>query len=446
MGWLRGWIGFVPMDLLVELVEEGWNLIARIEHEYDETSDAKAPCYPEQTNSPEENVELCVELWGPDGTTDPPKARHEIVTMRSVSSEFLPSDSVDKSEEKRTDGYQRIDPTAHYKLHFSHFADLKKHDDTEWEITTSGFGSTYFDEDIVASIPEVSECENKRLYYFYTNMGVTEEGAYTKSLSYAVIMSAFYFMPIGELAMHEFGHAFAGLNDIDNRPQMPEERNRWEVRSKPLPFLPFYGYAANIYYIAIEAMGVSPEHNTIMNSPGDGFLSSRFGLWEAAHIMSRILYDIPLDDNPSNETLGKLANKAFFKGLDVEHNIATYGDDDVECISNEECEIIAKKKSKEKGGSCITRGRDAVNNRCTFDYCVFDHDCPHDIDNPGRRCKWGDPDDRLEDIENNICEYTICTEDDHCKRNFLSRRCKWGDSDDPWGDAENNRCVPRWYP
>ncbi len=166
-----------------------------------------------QTSSVAFNI--CVPIWG--------NGEHNFATMRGKASQLQVDKFVDKAEKSRIE-FGSLDPFKQNQSHFSYSNDLTLHDDSTWlKITKSGKNLR----DLFNNkIPQASSCKGSKLYILYTNeikMGgggtvmkdKTIEGL--TELNVGSVMITSHNLAPSWIAVHEAGHAFAGLVDEDSR-------------------------------------------------------------------------------------------------------------------------------------------------------------------------------------------------------------------------------------
>ncbi|MBI1975112.1 MAG: hypothetical protein HYS57_01980, partial [Parcubacteria group bacterium] len=165
----------------------------------------------ERPGKPVEKVEkpisfdLCVPLAG--------GSPHSIVHMRGKSFGFSASQMVSAGDKLRENGFEEIQPFKKYSIpsenserrsYFAHFVDLVNHDDTSWKMLLNKLFL------FANSTPKkISSCGSKASQYFFLTS--RPQGG----LNYAPQGNrvAFISIPTVDVAMHEMGHSFAGLED-----------------------------------------------------------------------------------------------------------------------------------------------------------------------------------------------------------------------------------------
>jgi len=138
---------------------------------------------------------------------------HSVVYMRGKSMGVFASAIVMFADKVREDGFEKTQPFRKYSLReenparrssFAHFVDLTEHDDTTWAMLLNKFFIA------ANSRPKnISACGSKASQYFF--LTDRPQGG----LNYAPYGNgvAFISVPLVEIAMHEMGHSFAGLED-----------------------------------------------------------------------------------------------------------------------------------------------------------------------------------------------------------------------------------------
>ncbi len=164
---------------------------------------------------------LCAPVWG-DG-------QHKVVYERGMSA-FSPYNArvsmqayqiIEKAEDARVFGFEKVDPYAEYKEKFSHLVDLARHDDS---LYLYGIASTRTPTKYMRGINSNSSCRLSKGDYSYTTYnyllyanveaavdGTAIDGIATLGGRNSVVSPD----TSTETVMHEFGHLFAGLFDED---------------------------------------------------------------------------------------------------------------------------------------------------------------------------------------------------------------------------------------
>ncbi|MAG37862.1 hypothetical protein CMI45_00545 [Candidatus Pacearchaeota archaeon] len=174
----------------------------------------------------ERKLNLCVHLWGYDGSVldsdgNPMKAPFNIVTMRGKGSSRLTVSRIKAGEILnlgKTDmnaGYKSIDPFSEYEIEFSFDVDLKEHDNTNWE--REGGSRSQYTSKANYNPQKASTCgQDSRIYNFYTiGAGYGYYSDYFVPFAFIDFFSLniFQYGAIPTTAVHETGHAFGGLSD-----------------------------------------------------------------------------------------------------------------------------------------------------------------------------------------------------------------------------------------
>ena len=159
----------------------------------------------------------CAPVWG--------NGKHNFVTMRGKASQLQADTLVDKTEKNRAEfGY--VDPFKQNQSHFSYNVDLTLHDDSSWLKILLNQSTKSFRDLFDNKIPQASSCKGSKLYILYTNgikingsTGInkdkTIEGLTEPNVHSTMITS--HSLAPSWTAVHEAGHAFAGLVDEDAR-------------------------------------------------------------------------------------------------------------------------------------------------------------------------------------------------------------------------------------
>lgn len=198
-GWPYGWAG----DEIMEKIIENENVRCEVD------------LGGEKIKSEEIETSNCVRLWGDEKQAVLP---FSIVNMRGKSTKLSPYEIVRFGEITYKNGFHAIDPFKSYKEKFAYYADLVEHDDEVYSVY-SGFydpeNKKFFGDWQFRQVPKDSACENARLYVFHNSRTYS---AYSKKyakiifVNYLSALSAGY-DKIGNIILHETGHAFCGLDD-----------------------------------------------------------------------------------------------------------------------------------------------------------------------------------------------------------------------------------------
>jgi len=234
----------------------------------------------------------CVHLWGSDGATgansgDPggllgeviPAAKFGIVIMGGESMKFVSNKVILLGELNRKEGFEKTSPFREYNKELSYYADLAEHDDTSWPLkggVSLDPQKNAFDFEAYDYVQTKSSCKgvtgSSDYYIFYNNR--TYAG-YTQFNQPAIFINPTDTREVflARTAVHEFGHAFGGLDDEYNYSRQIKDEWSWsEFKFKRIgpgekncvkkPVNEIYN---NGYYYNSKAYG-----DTIYNNNGAG--------------------------------------------------------------------------------------------------------------------------------------------------------------------------------
>lgn len=240
------------MEALVESIAAGREVTAFVfDNNYDTTPPQRLPV--PMTN--------CARLWG--------SGRHTLVFSRlDYLNKYPLSVFINDAESVRTHGFEKIDPfrQPQYKESFSHFADLRLYDPTEWNKATD----TLLDDDLAYGKKRLTLRVYNNVFKNIAGAGAScqsDSGAITAALGaspepgFAALSGRGLFVdkdveevikdyelfpsPLPIVVLHEFGHAFAGLNDEYVHRNGPEDELRFGMPFRNCSIVPRTAWQLN---------------------------------------------------------------------------------------------------------------------------------------------------------------------------------------------------------
>ena len=173
-----------------------------------------------EINSSVIELDTCVHIMGPD------TAEYKFISMYGKRLNSAPNKIV-KTGLKNTLAYMGTDPFAQYPKNFSHYADLKAHNDSVWETETDFINSDprrpvksfslsanlAKGKSAPRQISIVSSCGNGgKVYHFYNSIA---DDLFSVRGMRIIFINPFKLKrwPISRVALHETGHNFCKLED-----------------------------------------------------------------------------------------------------------------------------------------------------------------------------------------------------------------------------------------
>jgi len=288
-GWPNGIAASADVELLVDAISSNKPVAILV---------SKTADLPSNSVATQTSFGLCAPTWG--------NGKNKVTYMRgggeSILSIFIP-----KTEKIIQNGFRAIQPFNKYQSEFSQYIDLRDYKGKTYVWASQFFKSantTYAERNILNKAASESTCVGGIKFMIdtgaipYRVVGVTS--LFTQGIFIGNTNSEFEPGLLETAAIHEYGHAFAGLDDEVSRRNAPNRYNvfgkncstqpsfEWSFQGEKYA-IPFQGCGGfNNIFSLIPAADVIPIYRPSDDSIMNYKQSKMFNIISCGHIISQI--------------------------------------------------------------------------------------------------------------------------------------------------------------